>query len=126
MGLNLSITFADSPPSWERAQTLLANQGWGVQMRMIDGQLAFPDEQPPEQWRELRVAAAQGGMVTIRRDGSTIQCVIWGNADKATKETWNALAWAFAAAGQGLIHIEQAALSADQFRLQAELPKPRS
>ena len=37
-----------------------------MQMRMIDGELALPDETPPDGWRELRVAAPEG-MVTIRR-----------------------------------------------------------
>ena len=34
----------------------------GRSMRMIDGELAFPDEQPPESWAELRVG-------TPARDG---------------------------------------------------------
>src|SRR3712207_8342677 len=35
---------------------------------------SFPDEVPPEGWRELRVGTPQG-MVTLRREGGAVVCV---------------------------------------------------
>ena len=69
-------------------------------MRMIDGELAFPDETPPDNWREVRVAVS-GGMITLRRESDGITLVIWGNADAGTREAWHALAQALAALAGG-------------------------
>ncbi len=46
---------------------------------MIDGQLAFPDEEPAADWRELRVGTPQG-MVTVRRGKERMVFVTWGNS----------------------------------------------
>jgi hypothetical protein len=122
MGQERVVTFAGGAvPAWERVGELLTRSGFPVQMRMIDGQLAFPDEQPPESWAELRVGSAQG-MVTIRRDGDRVRLVTWGNADAAMLKAWNALAWAFAEAGGGRVEGAEGALSAADFRRQADLP----
>src|SRR5262249_59720799 len=101
MGMDRTVSFrGKAPPAWGAVANLLAARGYPVQMRMIDGELALPDEKPPEGWRELRVAAA-GGMVTLRREGDRVACVTWGNADDGLRRLWNALAWALAAAGGG-------------------------
>jgi hypothetical protein len=97
MGLDLTVTFSGSPPAWAAVRDRLVSRGVSVQMRMIDGQLAFPDEEPPEPWHELRVAAG-GGMVTLRRGPDRVTCVVFGNADDATRRLWNDLALAFAEA----------------------------
>src|SRR5205814_1612460 len=61
MGMSQTVTFSQGkPPAWPAVRDLLAGRGYPVQMRMIDGELAFPDEEPPETWRELRVASSQG------------------------------------------------------------------
>jgi hypothetical protein len=70
---------------------------------MIDGELAFPDEEPPADWRELRVSTPEGRMVTIRRDSDRVVLVVWGNADAGLVRTWNALTWAFAEACNGQV-----------------------
>src|ERR1700722_1700665 len=102
MGMDQTVVFADRKlPAWPEVAGLLARQGRPVQMRMIDGELAFPDEEPPETWREIRVGAT-GAMVTIRRGEDRVVLVAWGNADAAQRDLWNALAWAWAAAGNGL------------------------
>jgi hypothetical protein len=114
MGVELVVTFRDrQPPAWPAVAELLAKHGWPVQMRMIDGELAFPDEQPPDAWREIRVAA--GAMVTIRRGEGEVRLVAWGNADEAQRRLWQALAWAFASAGEGLVRTEQGEESAAAF-----------
>jgi hypothetical protein len=70
MGMAQSVTFpAGSLPSWSAVQDLLASRGFPVQVRMIDGELAFPDEEPPENWRELRLGTPDGMIVTVRREG---------------------------------------------------------
>jgi hypothetical protein len=85
---------------------------------MIDGQLAFPDEQPTASWTELRIGTPDG-MVTIRRETDGVRLVVWGNADAALLQAWNTLAWAFAEAGSGLIEGSQ---SPGDFRRHADLP----
>jgi hypothetical protein len=70
---------------------------------MIDGELAFPDEEPPADWRELRVSTLEGGMVTIRRDSDRVVLVVWGNADAGLVQTWNAITLAFAEACNGQV-----------------------
>jgi hypothetical protein len=118
MGQERVVTFAGGAvPPWQNVGELLTRSGFPVQMRMIDGQLAFPDEQPPESWSELRVGTAQG-MVTIRREADRVRLVTWGNADAAMVQAWNALAWAFAEAGGGQVDGQLAA----DFRRQADLP----
>jgi hypothetical protein len=70
---------------------------------MIDGQLAFPDEKPPDSWHELRLATSDGMAVTARREQDRLALVVWGNADVKLIQAWNAITWAFAAAGNGQI-----------------------
>ena len=108
-------------PAWERVGELLTRAGFPVQMRMIDGQLAFPDEQPTPSWAELRVGTPQG-MVTVRREPDRVRLVTRGNADAAMLQAWDALAWAFAAAGNGLIEAPEGPQSPTDFRRQADLP----
>jgi hypothetical protein len=90
-------------------------------MRMIDGELSFPDETPPEAWRELRVGTPQG-MVTVRREADGLAFVTWGNADPAMIQAWNAITWAFAAAGKGRVLTDQGEQSSDDYRRGVDLP----
>jgi hypothetical protein len=103
MGVDLRVTFPDRRvPDWPAVAGRLTAAGLPVQMRMIDGELAFPDEQPGESWRELRVAAG-GAMVTVRRGDGEVAVVAWGNMDEAQKRLWQAVAEAFAGAGGGAV-----------------------
>lgn len=83
MGMTSSVTFAGNPPEWSSVRGRLVSLGHVPQMRMIDGMPAFPDEEPPEGWREIRVSFG-AGMVTIRAEGTTWSFIVWGNADEAT------------------------------------------
>jgi hypothetical protein len=119
MGQERVVTFAGGTvPAWESVRALLARSGFPVQMRMIDGQLAFPDEQPSESWAELRAGTPQG-MVTVRREPDRVRLVTWGNADAAMLQAWNALSWAFAEAGGGTV---DGTLAPEAFRKGADLP----
>ena len=120
MGMDQTVTFAQAP-AWSAVRGLLAGRGYAVQMRMIDGQLAFPDEEPPEQWRELRLGTPQG-MITVRKGEGHVTLVTWGNADQAMRQAWNALAWAFAQAGGGMVQTPAGALASGEFRKLAEMP----
>lgn len=92
MGMDQKITFPpEKMPSWPALVEAVAMSGVRLELRMIDGELAFPDETPPANWRELRVAS-QGGMVTLRRDPDGITLVIWGNADANTRQASEAIA----------------------------------
>ncbi len=122
MGQERVVTFAGgSVPPWPRVAELLSRSRFPVQMRMIDCQLAFPDEEPPESWAELRVGTAQG-MVTVRREADRVRLVTWGNADAAMQQAWNVLAWAFAEAGGGRVESAEGGQSAVEFRRGADLP----
>ncbi len=100
MGMEQTVTFRTVPPAWPVARALLAARGLDFQVRMIDGQLAFPNEEPPELWTELRLST-QGGMITVRRDGNRLAFVIWGSADIRLRDQCNELVKAFADAGGG-------------------------
>ena len=116
MGIEQSVTFsAGSPPYWSPVRDLLASRGLPVQVRMIDGELAFPNEEPPGNWRELRLATPDGMIVTVRREGDRVVLVVWGNADARLVQAWNALTWAFAEAGNGDIHTADGLQSADEY-----------
>jgi hypothetical protein len=106
MGMEQTVTFASGiVPSWPAVRDRLARNGLTVQLRMIDGELAFPDELPPDSWRELRVGGSQG-MVTLRRDAGRIQFVIWGNADGGLRELWDTLTRVYAEEGDGRVVSE--------------------
>lgn len=97
MGMDQKVIFPpEKTPSWPALVEAVAKSGVRLEMRMIDGELAFPDETPPANWRELRVAS-QGGMITLRREPDGISLVIWGNADANTRQAWDALASALTA-----------------------------
>jgi hypothetical protein len=121
MGMDQAVTFPQSIPTWHAVQELLTGRGYPVQMRMIDGELAFPDEAPPDTWRELRIGTPQG-MVTVRRDGPRLVFVTWGNADAEMRQAWNALTWAFAEVGGGQTQTAAGTLSARDFLQHAEVP----
>lgn len=123
MGVELKVQFTDRTiPEWSVVSSKLTNSGYPVTIRMIDGQLAFPDEQPPEDWRELRLGT-HAGMVTVRREADGIKLVIWGNAEQALQQARNALAWAFAAVGDGTVLDDAGnALSASDYRQSAPMP----
>jgi hypothetical protein len=120
--MDQTVRFLDkSVPTYAEVQALLARHGLALQMRMINGELAFPDEQPPEEWKELRLGTP-AGMITLRRQGDQVQLVIWGNADEALKESWNALTWAYAEAGGGQVISPSGPLDPTAFLSKAQLP----
>jgi len=121
MGMDQKVVFApDRLPSWARLHELLSARGIAPQLRMIDGQLAFPDEEPAESWQELRIGTAHG-MVTCRREPDGVRLVTWGNADDSMRRAWNTLTWAFALLGEGLVETESGRLRPDQFAQSVEL-----
>jgi hypothetical protein len=122
MGMDRNVIFPGAPPAWPAVATLLAEKGVSIQMRMIDGELAFPDEQPPETWREIRVGCS-GAMVTVRRLPEQVTLVVWGNADGNTRALWNALTWAWAAAGAGTIQTTEGPRDAAAFAAEVEFPQ---
>ena len=120
MGMDLRVNFVGrETPKWQAVAAAMQARGWSVTMRMIDNELAFPDETPPETWRELRVGA-DGAMVTIRRAADGIALVAWGNADAAQRRLWHRLAWAFATAGAGVIHTDAGPQTPDEFAVGLE------
>jgi hypothetical protein len=122
MGMEITVTFANEVvPAWTECRDFLFTRGFPVQMRMIDGELAFPDEVPPDTWRELRIGTSQG-MITVRRDHDRIAFITWGNADAAMVQAWNGLIWAFAKLGDGRIEAPVGPRTADEFRAGADLP----
>jgi hypothetical protein len=122
MGMETTVIFEGKPPpSWAVCRDFLQSRGFAVQVRMIDGELAFPDESPPDAWRELRVGTPQG-MVTLRRERDRIALVTWGNADAAMIQVWNALIWAVAEVGGGRVESPEGPRTPAEFRQSADLP----
>lgn len=97
MGAERRVATSEPPPGWQQIVDGMAKHGCPVAMRMIDGELAFPDEQPPDTWRELRVASG-GAMITIRRGSGEVVLVSWGTADAMQQRLGDALAAVFAEA----------------------------
>ena len=102
MGMELTIAFRTSSPAWPAVRDRLAQRGLSFQILMIDGELAFPDEHPPDPWHELRLKTPHG-MITARREPHRIVLVTWGNADPALLEQRNVLAQVFAECGDGFV-----------------------
>ena len=122
MGMEQAVSFAGRPiPAWPAVSDLLIQRGFPVEVRMIDGELTFPDEVPPPTWRELRLGTP-GGMVTLRREFDRVVFVTWGNANEPLLQAWNALTWAFAQAGEGKVLSPNGPLSAADFLHTANLP----
>jgi hypothetical protein len=122
MGMEQTVSFVDKPnPTYTTVRDFLGQRGFPLQMGMIDGQLAFPDELPDENWREMRLRTPQG-MVTMRRDGERLAFVTWGNADAAMLQAWNALVWAFAEVGGGQIETPDGPLDGRSYRQRMDLP----
>src|SRR5580765_1100710 len=113
MGMQQSVLFNIKPPAWTAARDLLAARGYPLQIRMIDGQLAFPDEEPPENWQELRLGTPQG-MVTVRREENRLIFVTWGNADGELRQAWNSVTWAFAKAVNAEVETTDGKFSAEE------------
>ena len=105
MGMTHRITGLRAGISWPTLRDELAQRGLPAQLRMIDAQLAFPAEEPPENWSELRIGMA-AGMVTIRRETDAVSVVIWGNADEALRAAWTTLATAITQVFGGSIQLE--------------------
>lgn len=121
MGMDRTVRFPSGiVPSWDLIRTQLTRLGVSAPLRMIDGLPAFPDETPEPGWRELRVGVA-GGMVTIRSASASFTCVVWGNATDELRAGWDAVCWACAAAGEGLIETPSGPLPAPDFAAVAGL-----
>ena len=121
MGMSQTVRCRDGVPAWPAVAEWLTADGRPATMRMIDGQLAFPDEEPPPDWRELRVSLGPG-MVTIRREPDAVTLVIWGNADPALVQAWNTLTLAFAELSGGSIATEAGECDAATFRTRVDPP----
>jgi hypothetical protein len=122
MGMDRKVTLPQATvPVWAHLADFLAARQFPLKMMMIDGALSFPDEQPPDGWRELRVGTSLG-MVTLCRDGDGVRVVTWGNAEGPLRQAWNAVTWGLAAVFGGAIHDQQESLSAEEFARKAELP----
>lgn len=115
MGLDRTVRFPTSAaPPWGAILAHLNRVGEPGTLRMIDGMPAFPDETPPDDWKELRVGTA-AGMVTVRRGAGVLSCVVWGNADPALNAAWAKVIWACAAAGGGMVATASGPASAEEF-----------
>lgn len=122
MGMEQTVSFTGKPiPSFAAVRDFLSQRGFPLQMGTIDGELAFPDEQPSDGWRELRLRTPQG-MVTVRRAGERLAFVTWGNADAPMLQAWNALVWAFAEVGSGQVETPQGLLDAAAYQDRSDLP----
>jgi hypothetical protein len=96
VGMDQKIVFSrDKAMAWPALVERMAMKDVPIDLRMIDGQLAFPDESPPDTWRELRIGTT-AGMITLRREDDGVTLVIWGNADEKLRAATNELAKAIA------------------------------
>lgn len=87
MGMDRNIPFTGPTPSWSNIRAQIVAAGLPVQLRMIDGLPAFPDEVPDAGWRELRISTPSG-MMTLRLQSDQLSIVVWGNAGPALMHEW--------------------------------------
>jgi len=121
MGMALDVRFSDSTtPAWLAIRDRLLSVGDSPVLRMLDGLPAFPDEQPEEGWRELRISL-DGTMITLRRSPEGFSCVAWGNTDANGERAWKRLAWACAMAGSGKIVSLTGVQTAEEFASEKQL-----
>jgi len=78
-----TVTFTGEAPAWPAVRDRLTAAGFTPQMRLIDNMPAFPDEDPPADWKDIRLTLG-GAMLTVRNEGATWHVVVWGNADAET------------------------------------------
>ena len=101
MGVQRVVTFPAGEPTWPAVAVKLAEAGELPPIRMIDGLPAFPDEQPDDGWRELRLGFA-AGMVTIARTPTGWRFTVWGTDDPALVSALEVCVSAATAAADGL------------------------
>jgi hypothetical protein len=122
VGVEQSVVLsAGTVVPWTAVAERLNGRGYRVQLRMIEGLPAFPDEEPPTDWRELR-AGTPAGMVTLRRTASGVSVVVWGTDDPALQAAASSLLWAIADVGDGQVETPGGPMSAAEFAQSAELP----
>lgn len=102
MGVQRLVTFAAGEPAWPAVAAKLAEAGEVPPIRMIDGLPAFPDEQPADGWREVRLGFA-AGMVTVARSPGGWRVTVWGTDDPALLRVQEVTAGAIASSGGGEI-----------------------
>lgn len=76
MGMEIEVKVAGI--DWNKISGAMAKFEPKGTIRMADGQLTFPDEEPSAEWKELRIALP-AGMVTIKRTAMGATLVTWGN-----------------------------------------------
>jgi hypothetical protein len=123
MGLERKVTVPlDTVPSWSLVAKFFAAKNFPLKVMMIDGALSFPDEQPPDSWRDLRLGTPLG-MVTLRKENDAFRVITWGNASGPLLQAWNALTLGLAKIFRGVIHDGEGTVSALEFANKAELPE---
>ncbi|NBR07312.1 MAG: hypothetical protein EBT92_16320 [Planctomycetes bacterium] len=76
MGMEIDVKVAGI--DWNKISEAMAKFEPKGTIRMADGQLTFPDEEPAADWKELRIALP-AGMVTIKRTVMGVTLITWGN-----------------------------------------------
>ena len=122
MGIAQSVTFpAENNAVWATLVSRLAEQNFPVQLRMIDGLPAFPDEEPPTDWRELR-AGTPPGIVTLHRIPSGVRVVVWGTNEPALRAAANAFLGVIADVTGGRVDRAAGPRTAAEFARSDPLP----
>ncbi len=105
MGLEKVIVYEGMSPSWAQLAEAFQHRGLKAVIRMIDGQLAFPDESPPSAWHEVRLGFS-AGMITLRAAPGRLFITIWGNASPELVQVWDQVAQTCAEAVAGTIESQ--------------------
>lgn len=95
MGLELVVERA-VPLSFPSLLERLAALGLAASIVMVDGALAAPGANPPNEWRDVRLRTRAGTVTLARRPGG-VAVLVFGNADAALQQAQRAIADALAA-----------------------------
>lgn len=96
MGMQVTI------PGCEPGNVRVVAKDLGMALRLVENMPAFPDEEIPEEFSEIRLGS-EGGMISVRSQPGALVLVVWGNADDPLCQALVKLAGCLATRGAGKV-----------------------
>lgn len=96
MGIQVTI------PGCEPGNVRVVAKDLGMALRLVENMPAFPDEEIPEEFSEIRLGS-DGGMISVRNQPGALVLVVWGNAEESLCQALVKMAGGLAARGAGIV-----------------------
>lgn len=75
--MGMEVSLPGNHWTWPQIQNAMRSFDPPAVLKMADGLLVFPDEEPQPDWKELRLGFPSG-MITLRRESGALKLVTWG------------------------------------------------